>query len=321
MKTATNYNASMPRDFVAIDFETMYAQHVSACAVGMVKYKDGKEISTYLSLIRPPKDYPGKRGRCLTKIHGIGEDDVLYAPTLPEMWEAMRDFVEDLPLVAQHCCTEHYCIVRGAEYYRNEGLTLDGFRVDEMLDTETIARQIDGNTSKERGYYKLPNICKRYGVEVREHHNPLADAHMCGDLYLAELDRADCDGIDLSKPAPKAKSTNSTAKKVKLRPEDKKQREDWQTLPDTWARDAGVVITGIDYDLSVEYYHRLHELGARCSETILKNTTILVVGPGAFTSTDKKRGKVDQALERGDIYIMPFDELDSLLEEAEQIGV
>lgn len=37
----------MPRDFVVIDFETMYPQHVSACAVGMVKYKDSEEVDSY----------------------------------------------------------------------------------------------------------------------------------------------------------------------------------------------------------------------------------------------------------------------------------
>lgn len=320
INTAT-CNASMPRDFVAIDFETMYPQHVSACAVGMVKYKEGKEVATYLRLIRPPMDYPGKRGRCLTSVHHITADDVRCAPTLAEVWEEMRDFVEGLPLVAQHSCTEYYCLVRGAEFYRKEGMTLDGFGVDMMLDTETIARRIDGNTPKERGYYGLTNLCETYGVLVREHHDALADAHMCGDLYLAEIIHADLMGIDLSKTTPKAKSPKGAQKKVKLRPEDKKQRLDWQTLPDTWARGAAVVITGIDYDLSAEYYHRLHELGAQCDENLTTATTILVVGARAFTSTKERKGKVEKALERGNIYIMPFDELDALLEEAEQIVV
>ena len=58
--------STLPKSFVAIDFETLYPQRVSACSVGMVKYIDGEKVDNFYTLIRPPFDYPWKCGNVLT---------------------------------------------------------------------------------------------------------------------------------------------------------------------------------------------------------------------------------------------------------------
>ena len=67
-------NFDFPSSFVSIDFENLFPQRVSACSVGMVKYKDGVIVDKYYTLIRPPFEYEGKRGPALTWIHGFTED-------------------------------------------------------------------------------------------------------------------------------------------------------------------------------------------------------------------------------------------------------
>ena len=46
-----------PTSFVSFDFENLFPQRVTACSVGMVKYKNGVIVDTYYTLIRPPFEY------------------------------------------------------------------------------------------------------------------------------------------------------------------------------------------------------------------------------------------------------------------------
>ena len=65
-----------PTSFVSFDFENLFPQRVSACSVGMVKYKNGVIVDKFYTLIRPPFEYEGKRGPALTWIHGFTENDL-----------------------------------------------------------------------------------------------------------------------------------------------------------------------------------------------------------------------------------------------------
>ena len=103
--------------FVSIDFETLYPQRVSACSIGMVKYKDGNIVDKYYSLIRPPFDYPGKKGYALTHIHGFTEDILINEKTFEELLPEIESFVEDLPLVAHNSCVEKNCIRDTVDFY------------------------------------------------------------------------------------------------------------------------------------------------------------------------------------------------------------
>ena len=44
-------------DFTAIDFETAYYRKESACSIGLVRFRDGEEVDSFYSLIRPPSLY------------------------------------------------------------------------------------------------------------------------------------------------------------------------------------------------------------------------------------------------------------------------
>jgi DNA polymerase III epsilon subunit-like protein len=50
----SSVRTALPKmNFVTIDFETAKYSRESACAVGLVKYQDGKATDSYYSLIRP----------------------------------------------------------------------------------------------------------------------------------------------------------------------------------------------------------------------------------------------------------------------------
>ena len=173
----------LPTDFVSIDFETLYSQRVSACSIGMVKYRDGKKIGQYYSLIRPPFDYPGKSGKVLTWVHGISEDDVKEEKTFTELLPDIEAFVDGLPLVAHNASVEKCCIRDVCAYYEiNTKLNYEN-----ILDTLPLSREAEAKLGLQvegQGTHSLDVVCSRFDVPMLNHHNALEDAEMCGNLMV-----------------------------------------------------------------------------------------------------------------------------------------
>ena len=77
-------------DFVAIDFETMTPEYTSACAVGLVKVKEGIVQQRFYSLINP---IPDDRDQTNSHIHGITREMVASAPSFAQLFPQMAEFV------------------------------------------------------------------------------------------------------------------------------------------------------------------------------------------------------------------------------------
>ncbi len=173
----------IPSSFVSIDFETLYSQRVSVCSIGMVKYRDGKKVDQYYSMIRPPFDYPGKSGQVLTWVHGISEDDVRNEKTFAELLPEIENFVGGLPLVAHNASVEKCCIRDICTYYEIE-TKLD---YNNILDTLPLSREAEAKTGLQvegQGTHSLDAVCCRFDIPVLNHHNALEDAEMCGNLMV-----------------------------------------------------------------------------------------------------------------------------------------
>ena len=174
-------NKEIKSSFVSIDFETLYSQRVSICSIGMVKYRDGKKVDNYYSLIRPPFDYPGKSGQILTRIHGISEDDVRNERTFAELLPEIEAFVDGLPLVAHNSSVEKCCIRDVCNFYEIE-TNLDYNNIFDTLPLSKEAEAKVGLQVEGQGSHTLDAICKRFNIPVLNHHNSLDDAEMCGNL-------------------------------------------------------------------------------------------------------------------------------------------
>lgn len=173
-----------PTSFVSFDFENLFPQRVTACSVGMVKYRNGIIVDTFYTLIRPPFEYEGKRGPALTFIHGFTENDFEGKPTFAEVLPKMEAFIEGLPLVAHNACVERACIHDACAYYNIE----TSIPYDNIIDTYLLSKAVDAKLGfKERikGLYSLSVVCQRYGVQILRHHHACDDAEMCGNLFLA----------------------------------------------------------------------------------------------------------------------------------------
>ena len=202
----------IPSSFVSIDFETLYSQRVSACSIGMVKYRDGKKVDQYYSLIRPPFDYPGKSGHVLTWVHGISEDDVRNEKTFAELLPEIENFVGGLPLVAHNASVEKCCIRDVCAYYEIE-TKLD---YNNILDTLPLSREAEAKVGIQvegQGTHSLDAVCSRFNVPVLNHHNALEDAEMCGNL-MVKFREILVEGKPLEKATPVREKTNTVKEDI-----------------------------------------------------------------------------------------------------------
>lgn len=176
-------NFVFPSSFVSFDFENLFPQRVTACSVGMVKYKNGVIVDQYYTLIRPPFEYEGKKGPALTWIHGFTEDDLKNEKTFVEILPKMEEFIEGLPLVAHNACVERACIHDCCTYYNIK----TSIPYEDIMDTYLLSKAIETKlkmTVSGAGSYSLNVVCQRFGVPVLRHHHACDDAEMCGNLFL-----------------------------------------------------------------------------------------------------------------------------------------
>ncbi len=155
-------------NFTAIDFETANRYRNSACAVGLVKVKNGKIAHRYTSLIRPPRMWFE-----FTDIHGITFDDVKHAPTFDRLLPEIEDFFRGVEfLVAHNSAFDRSVLLKTCEYYDITPPDIE-FRC-----TVKLAR-------KKLGIFptKLPDVCKALNIKLN-HHDALSDALACAKIML-----------------------------------------------------------------------------------------------------------------------------------------
>ena len=175
-------------DYIALDFETANHHRNSACAIGLVRFIDGKEADSCYSLIHPAKMYfiP----EWTETIHHISYDDVRNKPLFPEVWDTMvMPFINQspgIPLVAHNGNTFDMPVIRGCcEYFQMEIPKLTYF--DSLL--------ISRKTWPEFENHKLTYVTEQFGIKYTAH-NALDDARACGIIISMAADKWKCSSVD-----------------------------------------------------------------------------------------------------------------------------
>ena len=278
--TRKTKDIKLPTSFVGIDFETLYPQRVSACSIGMVKYKEGKIVDRYYSLIRPPFEYEGKRGKAVTWIHGISEEMLVHEKTFPELLPEIESFVEGLPLVAHNACVERACIQDTCSFY-GISTNLDYDNIIDTLPLSRIVEEKSGMAFDGDGTHSLDVLCLRFGIKIKNHHNALDDAEMTGNLMVEFIKALENTGNVVIKDV-------SSLPKQKYAPNDRIQRTDLDNVEDNLFKNKVIVLTGFSRIDSQEYGHQLNLLGAIVRDSVNKKTNYLITGYNAGPSKMKK---------------------------------
>ncbi len=157
-------------EYVAIDFETASGSPDSACAIGLVRKNAlGETIDSYYSLIRPPQ-------LCFdphcTAVHHLDPADIIKAPTMEDLWDEIRDFIGEYPLVA-HNAPFDIKVLRS---------TLEAWEIPPVHNDYYCTLSLSRRLWKGRRSYSLTALATSLGWSY-DAHNALADSEICGRLF------------------------------------------------------------------------------------------------------------------------------------------
>ncbi|MET0364922.1 MAG: exonuclease domain-containing protein [Sphingobium sp.] len=176
-------------DFVVVDVETACARVSSICQIGIVGFREGREVFAYETLVDPRDEFsPFNIG-----IHGITVDDVVGQPTFGDIGDIVSGHIGGRITVA------HSSFDKGA-------LAAACRAADrEMIET----RWLDSVRVAKRAWPDLPshrlNALARFLGLKHRHHDALSDARAAGMVILRAIEHT---GIDLAGwMAPAGRST------------------------------------------------------------------------------------------------------------------
>jgi DNA polymerase-3 subunit epsilon len=171
-------------DFTAIDFETANPKRASACAVGLVRVRDGQIVHAAGTLIQPPAGF-GEFSGFNTKVHGITSAMVATAPPWRQVADWIRGYVADDLLVA-HNASFDMSVLRQA--CAAEAMPVPG---NDYVCTLALARQASQLRS-----YRLPDVAAEFGVRLTAHHEASADARCAAQVAVAMARRHGHDKLE-----------------------------------------------------------------------------------------------------------------------------
>ncbi|MCH4171964.1 MAG: 3'-5' exonuclease [Lactobacillus sp.] len=160
-------------NFVAMDFETANFTPQSACSLALVVVRDDQIQDSFYTLINP-KTYFNHRN---TQINGITAKDVAKAPTFAEVWPHIAPLFDAQHLVAAHNARFDINVLRAT-------LTHYDIVVPHYLAIDTL------KTSR-RFYPEFPNhklntVSNALKIDLKHHHNALADSIACAEILIKQ---------------------------------------------------------------------------------------------------------------------------------------
>lgn len=258
-------------DFTAIDFETMTAEHTSACAIGIARVENCVITQKFYSLIKP---IPDSRETNNTHVHGISPDMVDNAPTWAELWPVIEKYFTGKVVVCHNADFDTDVLKRVCDHY---GIHLS---VEKVIDTMMITHQ------------GLKDSCAVAGIPLENHHDALCDATACARIMLT------CMGIKYE-PHIYEKITIADKQQRKVSSETKKPLEASEVEnKETPFFQKKVVLTGVldAFPVREEIANTLKNYGADINGSISAKTNIVIVGHGAGPS---KMRKIEELITSG----------------------
>lgn len=153
----------MEKNFVALDVETAVGKRYSICQIGIVVVENNKVVEKVSRLVQPPNN---EYFYYNTKVHGITANDTRNEPFFPEVWSELYPKLKGKKLVAHNAKFDKSCLKQALSYYE---MDVPEFDFDCTLELTGLA---------------LDLATKKYKVQLVNHHDALADALACAELYM-----------------------------------------------------------------------------------------------------------------------------------------
>lgn len=159
-------------DFVVIDVETACSRVSSICQVGIVGFRDGREVFAYETLVDPCDDFHSFN----TRIHGIAAHHVVGQPRFPDIHATVHGHLSGRTTVAHS--------------YFDKGALAAACRLHDqaMIDTTWLdSVRVAKRAWPDLANHKLGALARYLGIEHR-HHDALSDARAAGWVIVKAID-------------------------------------------------------------------------------------------------------------------------------------
>lgn len=160
-------------DFLAIDVETANFDMASICQIGFVIYENGQIKKEWSSLLDPEDEFDFWN----VSIHNITEKDVVNSPKFPEIYEFLKQNLEEYICVC-HTHFDRVSLNRTCEKYG-----LPSFQ-NKWIDTAKVTRRCWSEFAYKG--YGLSNVCNKLGYSFN-HHDALEDAKASAYILISAI--------------------------------------------------------------------------------------------------------------------------------------
>lgn len=169
-------------DFTAVDVETANDNWGSICAIGAVRFRDGKEVASRTWLCTPP---PGLEhfAPINMSIHGITPDDVADAPAFAAVFAELQEFLGDDVLVAHNAQFDATALQLASAA---AGVKPGTVRLACSL---ALARNASKAGVIAVDNHRLPTVAGAIGAPKFSHHDATEDACAAGLIVTALAQR------------------------------------------------------------------------------------------------------------------------------------
>lgn len=169
-------------NFVSIDFETANEKRFSPCAIGVVVANEHEILEEFYSLINPLMGFTSFN----TYIHGITESDVADAPTFPQVWPTLHQYLSKSIVVAHNASFDMSVLRQTLDYFNLTYPDMD------YLCTANISKRVWPDLIN----HKLNTLATHHSIAF-EHHHALEDARVAAKILMKAFSAYQADSMDL----------------------------------------------------------------------------------------------------------------------------
>jgi DNA polymerase III epsilon subunit family exonuclease len=189
-------------DIVFFDLETTGGNpyNSSIIEIGAIKYKQGKEVARFETLINPKRHIPS----IVQKITKINNEMVSKAPTIKEIFDDFIKFIGNSIIVAHGAQGDIAYLTYHIKEFKNE--EFKNFYFCTHLIVSNILNEIPSKT--------LTGVANYFEIPILEAHNALADAEMTANVFWKLIDACERHGFKSCDDILKIQSDAETIRKL-----------------------------------------------------------------------------------------------------------
>jgi DNA polymerase-3 subunit epsilon len=255
--------------FTAFDFETATSNRFP-CQLGLVVVREGRIVEEKVFLIKPPEN---KYSQSCIAVHGITPNATRDSLEFNQLWSEIKPYFDHELMIAHNADFDIDVLRKACDYYNLEK--------PRPLCFHCTMEIYNGRSLKDISY--------ALGIEIGNHHDALADARFCANIFVKYLEGINPE--DLNYPTKKESNRkerrnfafNTDLKNRHISSETKVQDLSIVKNRDTIFYAKKVVISGVfdRFPLRDDLGKLLKSYGADMKGGISKQTNLFIIGTNA----------------------------------------